>query len=98
MNKYLAITQMKTIYIFYCKSKNSLKKNSCFRGRGGKGWESGISRYKVLSAGWANHKALLCGTGSSIQYLVINHDGKEHGREDHTYNCAPLLHSRPHDA
>ena len=28
-----------------------------------------------------NNKILLCGTGSYIQYSVINHNGKEHKKE-----------------
>ena len=50
------------------------------RGRGaggGKDWEFGISICKRLYIGWINNKVLLYRTGNYIQYLVINHNGKE---------------------
>ena len=46
-------------------------------GRGGKDWEFGIGRCKVLSTGWINNKVLLYSTGNYIQYPVINHNEKE---------------------
>ena len=46
------------------------------RGGGGKNWESGISRGKLLYIGWINNKVLLYSTGNYIQYPVTNHDGK----------------------
>ena len=45
---------------------------------GGKDWEFGISRYKVLYIGWINNKVLLPSTGNYIQYPVINRNGKEY--------------------
>ena len=45
--------------------------------QGGRDWESGVSRYKLLSIGWINNKVLLWNTRTSIQYHVINHNGKE---------------------
>ena len=47
-------------------------------GRGGKDWEFGISRGKLLYIQWINNKVLLYGTGNYIQYPVINHNGKEY--------------------
>ena len=44
----------------------------------GKDWEFGISRCKLLYIGWINNKVLLYSTGNYIQYLVINHNGKEY--------------------
>ena len=44
-------------------------------------WEFGISRCKLLHTGWINNKVLLYSTGSSIQYPVINHHGKEYRKE-----------------
>ena len=38
---------------------------------------SWISRCKLLYIGWINNKVLLYSTGNSIQYLVINHYGKD---------------------
>ena len=40
----------------------------------------GISRYKVQAAMYKidNYKVLLYSTGSCIQYLVINYNGKEY--------------------
>ena len=48
------------------------------RGRGGKEWEFGISRGKLLYIGWINNKVLLYSTGNYIQYPVTNHNGKEY--------------------
>ena len=39
--------------------------------------EFGISRCKLLDTGCINDKVLLYSTGNSIQYPVINHNGKE---------------------
>ena len=41
-------------------------------------WEVGISRCKLLYIEWINNKVLLYSTGNYIQYLGINHNGKEH--------------------
>ena len=54
---------------------------------GGKGekagmdWEFEISRGKLLYIGEINSKVLLYSTGNNIQYLVINHNGKEYEKE-----------------
>ena len=48
---------------------------------GGKDWEFGISRCKLLYTGWLNNKVLLYSTGNYIQYPVINHNGKEYEKE-----------------
>ena len=45
-------------------------------GRGGKDWEFGIGRYKLLYTKWINNKILLYSTGNYIQYLVITYKGK----------------------
>ena len=47
-------------------------------GWGGKDWEFGISRCKLLYIEWINNKVLLYSTGNSTQYPVINHNGKEY--------------------
>ena len=39
------------------------------------------SRCKLLYIGWINNKVLLYNTGNCIQYLVINHNGKEYEKE-----------------
>ena len=44
-------------------------------------WEFGISRYKLVYIEWINSKVLLYSTGKYIQYHVINHNGKEYGKE-----------------
>ena len=46
-------------------------------GGGGKDWEFGISRCKLLHVEWINNKVLLYSTGDYIQYPVINRNGKE---------------------
>ena len=47
-------------------------------GGGGKDWEFGISRCKLVSSiGWMNNKVLLYSTGNYIQYAVINHNRKK---------------------
>ena len=50
-------------------------------GKGGKNWESGISRCKLAYIGWINNKVLLYSSGNYIQYPVINHNGKEYEKE-----------------
>ena len=55
-------------------------------GRGGKDWEFGISRCKLLYIGWRNNKVLLYSTGNYIQYPVIKHNGKEYKKE-YIYIC-----------
>ena len=58
-------------------------------GGGGKDWEFGISRCKLLYTGQINSKVPLCSTGNYIQYPVINHNGKEYEKEYiyiHKYN------------
>ena len=40
-------------------------------GGGGKDWEFGISRCKLLYTGWINNKVLLYSTGNYIQYPMI---------------------------
>ena len=51
------------------------------------GWgvdrESGISRCKLVYR--EQEKDLLCGTGSYLQSLVINHQGREHKRIVYTH-------------
>ena len=43
---------------------------------GGKDWEFGIIRCKLLYIGWINNKVSLQSTGNYFQYPVINHNGK----------------------
>ena len=50
-------------------------------GGGGKDWEFGISRRKLLYIGWINTKVLLYSTGNYIPYPVINYNGKEYEKE-----------------
>ena len=47
------------------------------QGGGGKDYEFGVGRYKLLSIGWINNKVLLY-TRNYIQYPEINHNGKEY--------------------
>ena len=49
--------------------------------RGGMQGEFGVSRYKQLYTEWINNKVPLYSTGNSIQYPVINHNGKECEKE-----------------
>ena len=44
---------------------------------GGMEWEVGVSRCKLLYIERIN-KVLLYSTGNCIQYLMINHNGKEY--------------------
>ena len=50
-------------------------------GKGGKDWEFGVSRCKLLYLEWINNKVLMYSTGNYIQYPVINHNGKEYKKE-----------------
>ena len=45
---------------------------------GGKDWEFGISRCKLLYIGWINNKILWYSTVNYIQHPVINRDKKEY--------------------
>ena len=45
---------------------------------GGMKWEVGVSRCKLLYIEWINNKVLLYSTENYIQYLMINHNGKEY--------------------
>ena len=42
-------------------------------GGGGRDWEFGVSRCKLVYIGWINNKVLLYSTGNYIQYPMINH-------------------------
>ena len=48
--------------------------------------EFGISRWKLL---WTNNKVLLYSTGNTIEYPVINHNGREYEK---VYVCIKLNH------
>ena len=64
-------------------------------GKGGKEWEFGISRCKLLYIGRINNKVLLYSTENYIQYSVTNHNGKEYEKEyiyiyiNETLCCTP---------
>lgn len=45
-------------------------------GWGKDGWEVEVSRYKLLFIGWVDNKVLLHSTENSIQYIIINYNGK----------------------
>ena len=51
-------------------------------GGGGKDWEFGVSRCKLVYIGWINNKVLLYSTGNCIQYPVINYNGKEYFKKE----------------
>ena len=44
-------------------------------------WEFGIIRYALVYIEWMNIKVQLYNTRNSIQYLVINRNGKEYENE-----------------
>ena len=57
----------------------------------------GIRRCKLLYVGWINNKVLLYSTGNYIQYLMINHNGKQCEKgfththtHTHTHTQTPL--------
>ena len=52
---------------------------------GGREWEVGVSRCKLLYIGWINNKVLLYSTENYIQYPIINHNGKEHFKKECVY-------------
>ena len=49
-------------------------------GGGGKDWEFGISKCKLLYIGWINNKVLLYSTENYTQY-PDKHNGKEYEKE-----------------
>ena len=48
---------------------------------GGKVWEFEISRCKLVYTEWITDVVLLYSTGSHIQHLVINRNGKEYDKQ-----------------
>jgi len=62
-------------------TENKLVVSKGEEGRGGRFWELGISRCKLLYIGWINNKGLLYCTGNYIQYPVINHKGKKYEKQ-----------------
>jgi len=44
------------------------------------------SDMQMTYTGWISNSVLLCNTGNYIQYLVINHKGKEYKKEC-MYTC-----------
>ena len=65
------------------------------KGEGGKDWEVGVSRCKLLHIEWINNKVLLYSAGKYIQHPGINHNGKEYKKEcTYMYNGVTLLYSR----
>ena len=57
--------------------------------------ESGVGRCKLPHLEWIN-KVLLCSTGNHTEYPVINHNGKEHLKQEsiYMYTWGTLLYSR----
>ena len=55
---------------------------------GGRGmnWEFGVGRCKLLHLEWINNKILMNSTGNSIEYPVIDHNGKEY-KNKNAYMC-----------
>ena len=49
--------------------------------RNGIDWGVGVSSCKLLHLEWINNKVLLYSTGSYVQSLRIDHDGKEYKKE-----------------
>ena len=56
-------------------------------GEGGKDWEFGISRCKLVHRGWIKNNVLLYITGNYIQYSVINLMEKSMKKNIYIYNC-----------
>ena len=50
------------------------------KGGGGREWEAGVSRCKLLDMEWIN-EVLLYSTGDDIPYLIINYNGKEYKKK-----------------
>ena len=67
------------------KQKCIHRKQTCGCHRGGVGWESGVSRCKLVYTGQINNKILLYNRGKYIQNPVMNHNGKEHKKN--VYIC-----------
>ena len=51
------------------------------------------STYKVAYINWIN-KILLYNTGNSIQYPVINYNGKNIKKNVYMYNCHSIVHQK----
>ena len=48
---------------------------------GGMDWDFGVRRCKLVYIEQINNKVLLYSAGNYVQYLVINHNGKEYKKE-----------------
>ena len=48
---------------------------------GGMDWGFGISRCKLVYIEWINNKVLLYSAENYVEYLVLNHNGKEYKKE-----------------
>ena len=57
-------------------------------GGGGKNWEFGIRRCKLLHVEWINNKVLLYSTQNYIQYPMINHNEKDCSKKE----CIDMYH------
>ena len=82
----------------YMQKRNRLRDReqtcSCQGGTGGgMDCEFGISRCKVLRIELINNMVLLHSTRNSIQYSVINQNGKNMKKNVHMYNGINLLYS-----
>ena len=53
--------------------------------RGGREWDFGIIRVKLLYIGRLNNKVLLYSTGDYSQHPVTNHNGKNMKKNTHTH-------------
>ena len=62
--------------------------------RGGKDWEFGISRCKLLCIGWISNKVLLHNMGNYIQYPVINYSRQQYFKKNCLYVHNVQLYSR----
>ena len=49
---------------------------------GGRVWEVGVSRCKLLYLEWINNKVLLYNTENYSQYPMINHNGKDYKKKN----------------
>ena len=58
------------------KQAHRQREQACGCQGGGKDWEFGVSRYKLVYMKWISGKVLLDSTGNYIPYPVTNHNGK----------------------
>ena len=68
----------------YTKTDHGYGEQICVCQQGGSGIDRvfGVGRCKLLHLEWISYVVLLCSTGTYVQSLVIEHDGRKYEKEN----------------